>query len=213
MTPGALRRAIQRRPSGDTTQPAERCDLCSEAVPQQHRHVLDEPRGALLCACQACVLLFHRDAAGAGHYQLVPDQRTRLPELAADDLGVPVGLAFFVTDSDGTIHARYPSPMGPTHWQIEPETWRTAQQRCPPLRDMAPGTQALLINTARGAREHWIVPIDDCYRLVALVRQEWRGLSGGSRVWPAIDRFFADLARRPGSPLRTHHENRQEMEA
>jgi hypothetical protein len=37
------------------------------------------------------------------------------------------------------------------------------------------------------------VPIDDCYRLVALIRQEWRGLSGGTTVWPAVDRFFTEL--------------------
>ena len=38
-----------------------------------------------------------------------------------------------------------------------------------------------------------IVPIDDCFALVTLVRREWRGLSGGTRVWPEIDRFFAAL--------------------
>jgi hypothetical protein len=26
-----------------------------------------------------------------------------------------------------------------------------------------------------------------------VIRQEWRGLSGGSRVWPAVDRFFEEL--------------------
>jgi hypothetical protein len=53
--------------------------------------------------------------------------------------------------------------------------------------------EALLINTARGAREHWIVPIDSCYRLVAVVRREWSGLSGGGTVWPAVEAFFAAL--------------------
>jgi hypothetical protein len=53
--------------------------------------------------------------------------------------------------------------------------------------------QALLINTTRGAQEHWIVPIDDCFRLVTVIRGEWTGLSGSDRVWPAIDRFFAGL--------------------
>ena len=24
---------------------------------------------------------------------------------------------------------------------------------------------------------HWIVPVDDCYRMIALVRREWRGSS------------------------------------
>jgi hypothetical protein len=71
--------------------------------------------------------------------------------------------------------------------------WREAVRRCPDLDRIAPGTQALLVNAARGRSEHWLVPIDDCYRLVGVIRQEWRGLSGGSRVWPAVDRFFEEL--------------------
>jgi hypothetical protein len=205
VTTGALQRVIHRSSSraGVTGQ---RCDMCSAAVQEQHRHVLDEQRGELLCACQACALLFQHDAAGRGHYRLVPDRRVRLPELAPQELGIPVGLAFFVTRVDGSVSAHYPSPMGATQWKIEREVWEGMQKRCPQLRDLTPGVQGLLVNTARGAREHWIVPIDDCYRLVALVRREWRGLSGGSQVWPAIERFFADLDRRPaGSPLRAAH--------
>jgi len=55
------------------------------------------------------------------------------------------------------------------------------QERCPTLRDLVPGIQALLVNTVRGAREHWIVPVDDCYRLVALVRREWQESAGDDR--------------------------------
>jgi hypothetical protein len=201
VTAGALQWIIQR-PFAHPAAAGERCDMCSAAVPDNHRHVLDEQRDELLCACQACTLLFQREAAGRGHYRLVPDRWVRLPELSPHDLGVPVGLAFFVTRTDGSVVAHYPSPMGATRWDVERETWQRIQGRCPPLRDLVPGVQALLVNTARGAREHWIVPIDDCYRLVALVRREWKGLSGGSRVWPAIERFFAGLDRRPGSPLR-----------
>jgi hypothetical protein len=200
-TAGALRRVIRRRP-GRPAASADRCEMCSAALPERHRHVLDEQRDEVLCVCQACTLLFQRAAAGRGHYRLVPDQRIPLPELSPHDLGVPVGLAFFVTRPDGSTIARYPSPMGPTQWEIAAEAWQAMRERCPALQDLAPLVQALLVNTARGAREQWIVPIDDCYRLVALVRREWQGLSGGGRVWPAIEQFFADLDRRPGSPLR-----------
>lgn len=199
--PGALRRVI-RRPSGRSGAASERCDLCRVPVPEQHRHVLDEQRDELLCTCQACTLLFQREAAGRGHYRLVPDRRVRLPELSLRELGVSVGLAFFVTRADGSVVAHYPSPMGATRWEVDSEIWRGVQNHCAPLQDLTPGVQALLVNTARDAREHWIVPLDDCYRLVALVRREWKGLSGGSQVWPAIERFFADLASPPGSPLR-----------
>ncbi|HVD58110.1 MAG TPA: DUF5947 family protein, partial [Thermoleophilaceae bacterium] len=57
-----------------------------------------------------------------------------------------------------------------------------------------PDVEALLVNRARGARQHFIVPIEDPYRLVALIRSRWRGLTGGQEVWEGIESFFADLA-------------------
>ncbi|WP_309147845.1 DUF5947 family protein [Streptomyces sp. NTH33] len=59
-----------------------------------------------------------------------------------------------------------------------------------------PEVEALLINTVQEFDHHWIVPIDDCFRMVATVRREWRGLSGGGRVWPAVQEFFAELTER-----------------
>jgi hypothetical protein len=108
-----------------------------------------------------------------------------------------VGLAFFVRDPGGGVVAHYPSPAGATRWEVEPATWAAMVARCPDLGSLAPRTQALLLNTARGRSEHWLVPVDDCYRLVAVIRQEWRGLSGGSTVWPAVDRFFEELTPVP----------------
>jgi hypothetical protein len=51
----------------------------------------------------------------------------------------------------------------------------------------------VLLNSARGSRERWLAPIDDCYRLVAVIRRNWKGLSGGRDVWPAVGEFFAGL--------------------
>lgn len=189
MTSG-LRRLIER--PADAADGAERCELCGLAVPGEHRHVLDERHGEPRCVCQACGILFERDAAAEGRYRLIPGARLPVPEFVAADLGVPVGLAFFVRQPGGGVVAHYPSPAGATRWEVEPGAFERA---CPAVRDMVPGVQALLVNTARGRREHWLVPIDDCYRLVALIRREWRGLSGGSEVWPAIDAFFAELDR------------------
>jgi hypothetical protein len=42
----------------------------------------------------------------------------------------------------------------------------------------------------------YIVPIDLCYQLVGLIRAEWRGFSGGTEAWAAIDRFFGELEAR-----------------
>jgi hypothetical protein len=44
--------------------------------------------------------------------------------------------------------------------------------------------------------EYFIAPIDECYRLVGLIRANWKGLSGGSEVWTEIGRFFSDLRSR-----------------
>ena len=56
--------------------------------------------------------------------------------------------------------------------------------------------EALLVNRAKGAREHFLVPMDECYSLVGLIRIHWRGFSGGQEVWEEIDRFFEALKGR-----------------
>jgi hypothetical protein len=58
---------------------------------------------------------------------------------------------------------------------------------------MQPDVEALLVNRARGARQHFLVGIDHCYRLVALIRTRWRGFTGGREVWEELGRFFDDL--------------------
>ena len=194
---GALGRVI-RRAGGRPEPVGERCDLCAVELPDQHRHLLDTERREIRCVCPACSLLFSREGASDGHYRLVPRRRLRLPEVDTRSLGVPVGLAFFIPRSDGTVDAHYPSPAGATRWDVDQAAWRDVVARCALLADMTPEVEALLVNIARGHSDHWLVPIDDCFTLVSLVRQEWRGLSGGTRVWPGIDRFFADLAEQRG---------------
>jgi hypothetical protein len=196
-----VRRSATRQPD-----PAERCDFCALPVPPGHRHVLDLGRGELQCTCRACSLLFTREAAGQsssrrGHYRLVPEERVRLSEFSPAELGVPVGLAFFVKQEDGAVLAHYPSPAGATRWEVDADAWAQAARRIPALARLAVQVQALLVDTTRGSAERWIVPIDDCYRLVALVRREWTGLSGGVRVWPEVRRFFDDLGTRSTRPV------------
>lgn len=192
---GALGRAI-RRPRGDVAPVGDRCDLCAVALPQPHRHMLDTTSQEIGCVCQACSLLFNLEAASQGHYRLIPRRRLRLPDVPTARLGVPVGLAYFIPRSDGTVDAHYPSPAGPTRWEVDADAWHDLEVSCPLLAGMKPEVEALLVNTTRGRCEHWIVPLDDCFALVAVVRREWRGLSGGSTVWPEIDRFFAGLTER-----------------
>jgi len=209
VTAGALTRVI-RRPSPVSTAAAaaaERCDLCGSRVgpspanqpgPQagRHRHVLDLAADEPRCVCRACLTLFDRDGAGGAQLRLVPTRYERLPALPPDVLGVPVGLLFVVVDDGGRALAQYPSPIGATRHEIDPPAWAAARAACPALATLQPRVEALLIDTARGADERWIVPIDACFRLVAVLRREWTGLSGGSTVHPAIREFFAALPTR-----------------
>ena len=69
----------------------------------------------------------------------------------------------------------------------------------PVLRELAPDVEALLINRVSGARDYFRVPIDECYKLVGLIRTHWRGLSGGTEVWKEISRFSQSLKDRGGA--------------
>lgn len=194
-----LKRLAQRPSERSRPDPAERCELCGLEIPTAHRHLLDLEHRSLLCACRACSTLFDRSAAGGGHYRLVPDRRLRLEDFELADelwerLRIPVEMAFFFRNSDaGRVVAFYPGPMGATESRLGLDAWEEMEQANPILAQLEPDVEALLINRARGARSCWLVPVDDCYRLVAVIRTRWRGFSGGKEVWLAIDRFFVEL--------------------
>ena len=197
-SPG-LRRLAQARTIEAPPPALERCELCGEPIPSAHRHLLHLHSRELLCACRACSLLFDRRAAGDGHYRLVPQRRLRLEglELSEPDweqLRIPVAIAFFTRDSAaGRMLAMYPSPIGATESHLELPMWEALERAHPVLETIAEDVEALLVNRARGARRQWIVPIDDCYRLVAVIRTSWRGFTGGSEARLALERFFDDL--------------------
>jgi Family of unknown function (DUF5947) len=210
------------RGSAAATQAAqERCELCGEPIAPEHRHLLDLRSRELMCTCRACALLFDRRAApvhspagadvvagetrwasGVGRYRLVPDRRLRIDDLQLDDLAweelrLPVEMAFFFWSSaEGRVMAFYPSPMGPTESLLRLEAWAQIEAANPVLETMEPDVEALLVNRARGARRHWLVPIDECYSLVGLIRLHWKGLTGGKEVWTEIGRFYDALDRR-----------------
>jgi Family of unknown function (DUF5947) len=194
--------AHQRRETGAEPGPPpqeERCELCGAPLEGDHRHLVDLASRHLLCACRACSLLFDRRAAGGGHYRLVPDRRVRLDDFALDEvtweqLRIPVDMAFFFYSSAAErVMAFYPSPMGATESRLELTAWLDIARANPVLETMERDVEALLVNRAGERRGHWLVPIDDCYRLVAVIRTGWRGFSGGKEVWLEIGRFFEDL--------------------
>lgn len=190
------------RPAPPAPAAGERCELCGTPIPEEHRHVADVERRSLLCACRACVILLGRDGAGGGHFRLVPERRRRLPGFRLDDarwaaLQLPVELAFFFRSTPaGRVVALYPGPLGATESQLALDAWGELERENPVLAGLEPDVEALLVNRSHGRREHFLVPIDDCYALVALIRSRWKGLAGGSEVWLEIERFFDVLRTR-----------------
>jgi hypothetical protein len=201
--PARLAELAQRAPAGvPGSSREERCDLCGEPLSPGHRHLVDVESRRLLCACRACVVLFDRPGAGGGHLRLVPTRRQRLDGFRLDasdweQLRIPVQMAFFFRSSAaGRVVALYPSPMGATESLLQLDAWSLLAAANPQLGELEPDVEALLVSHARGMREHWRVPIDDCYELVGLIRSNWRGFGGGEQVWSELERFFDDLSSR-----------------
>ncbi len=182
--------------------PGERCELCGEPIGPGHRHLLDLRDRELLCTCRACSTLFDSGASGGGHYRLVPERVLRLDEFELADvtwesLRIPVDIAFFFRrGAERRTVAYYPSPMGPTESHLGLAAWAEVEAANPVLATMADEVEALLVDRVRGARRQWLVPIAECYRLVAEIRVGWKGLGGGREVWEAIEAFFDSLDER-----------------
>src|SRR5919199_6038092 len=180
----------------------EHCDLCSEPIPPEHRHLLNVSTREIMCACRPCSILFDREAASEGRYRLIPDRRLFLEGFEMSDaqwesLRIPVDMAFFFYSTPAErVVAFYPSPMGPTESLLKLKTWEELEESNLVLKGMERDVEALLVNRVRGARAHFLVPLAECYSLVGLIRSHWRGLSGGREVWEEIGRFFEELRKR-----------------
>lgn len=175
----------------------ERCELCSADLAETHAHLIELSSRKLVCACDACAILF--DSRGAGKHRRVPRRVQCLADFRLSDdiwaeLHLPIDLAFFLYNTAaGRVVALYPSPAGATESLVTLEAWQTLVEDNPILREFQPDVEALLVNRIGEAREHYRVGVDKCYELVGLLRTHWRGLSGGSAVWEAIGRFFTNL--------------------
>ena len=182
--------------------PAERCELCATPLAGDHQHLLDAPSRKLLCACDACAVLF--SAQGGTKYKRVPRRVQFLRDFSLTDarweeLRLPINMAFFFYSTpDLRTLALYPSPAGATECQLPLDGWNDIVQENAVLAEMEADVEALLVNRLGHARgfsspEYYVAPIDECYRLVGLIRSNWRGLSGGSEVWREVAGFFAGL--------------------
>jgi len=182
----------------------EKCELCSLALRPDHLHLIELAQRKLICACDACALLF---SGPSKKYRRVPRRIQTFPSFQLSDaewngLMVPINMVFFFKNSvENRVVAMYPSPAGATESLLELESWNEIVSHNPALNEMEPDVEALLVNRlgySRGysAPEYYQIPIDECYKLVGLIRAYWSGLSGGAEVWQQIGEFFRSIKER-----------------
>jgi Family of unknown function (DUF5947) len=190
-------RQFARRP-----RTVERCELCGADLSPDHGHLVELARRKLLCSCEACAILF--SGKGAPKYKRVPRQVSLLADFRMtdgqwDSLMIPINMAFFFKNSvEQKISVLYPSPAGATESMLSLETWVDIVSDNPVLSQMEYDVEALLVNRVSysgGAAEadYYLLPIDECYKLVGIIRTHWRGLSGGTEVWQELAQFFNGL--------------------
>lgn len=180
----------------------ERCEMCSEPIPDAHQHVVNVAGRQLLCVCRACYLLFV-DPRAELRYRAVPDRYLAFPDFALDRraweaLQIPVGVAFFFTNSAlGRVVAFYPGPAGATESELDLDAWNAVAGADPRAGLPAADVEALLVRVPGSAQpDSFLVPIDACYEFVGRLRLLWRGFDGGQQVRAFIDEFFARIAAR-----------------
>jgi hypothetical protein len=187
----ALRRFVRRSAN------LEKCELCSVELAYEHQHLIEPASRKLLCACDACTILFSNQE---GKCKRVPRsirflKNFQMTDAQWESLLIPINMAFFFYSSPvGKIVAFYPSPAGPTESLLPLESWQEILEANPILKTMEADTESLLVNRIKQTdAQYFIVPIDKCYELTGLIRAHWRGLGGGTEVWKKIETFFAKL--------------------
>lgn len=176
----------------------ERCEVCTEAISDEHGHLVDLEARNLMCACRGCYLLFTSEGAGGAHFRAVPERYLAFSDFELspaqwESLQIPVSVAFFFLNSSlGRVAAFYPGPAGATESELPLDTWQEVVEANPQLATMQPDVEAFLVRAEsnRGGAACFLVPIDACYELVGYLRRLWRGFDGGREAHDELDSFF-----------------------
>ncbi len=179
----------------------EKCELCGRPLSDEHRHLLELNERRILCACEPCMAMKSgmENYCPVGARTLWLDDFVFPGELWAS-FQLPVGLAFFMrsTGTDSLV-ALYPSPAGATECELNLESWDKLVELNPILKDLEADAEALVVNRISDSNQHAIVPIDECYRLVGLIKSTWQGISGGSAIEDAVPKFFDYVRHKAGA--------------
>jgi hypothetical protein len=198
-----LNRIRSNRPAPEPA--SERCEMCNESIADEHQHVVNVAGRQLMCVCRACYLLF-TDADADLRYRAVPDRYLAFGDFALDRLAwealqIPVGVAFFFTNSAlGRTVAFYPGPAGATESELDLDAWNALRAADARVDLLADDVEALLVRVPEDQEnaepQTYLVPIDACYEFVGRLRMLWRGFDGGQQAREFIDGFFAQIAER-----------------
>jgi hypothetical protein len=110
---------------------------------------------------------------------------------------IPIGLAFLMRSSvSGGIVALYPSPVGATESELDLTAWDALCAANPVLDQLEPDAEALIVNRTADEHQYAIVPVDQCYRMVGLIKSHWEGITGGRGVEDAVGEFFERVRAR-----------------
>lgn len=189
----ALRR-LQVRELPDGPQPLEaNCELCGTTMPEDHRHLLQMEERRIVCVCEACWALRSGDAEfrPTGSRFLWLEGFTLPGELWAR-FGIPIGLAFFLRGAGG-VAALYPSPAGATESELDMSAWDALVSLNPVLESLETDGESLIVNRLADPPQYAVVPVDEAYRLVGLIKANWQGITGGAAVEQVIAGFFEEL--------------------
>jgi hypothetical protein len=172
-----------------------RCELCPISLPAEHKHLLDLDERRIVCVCPTCWSMRSGDA----RYRPTGSRTLWLSDLnLSDDLWaafqIPIGLAFFLrSTAGGHVVGLYPSPAGATECELDLDAWEQLVAANPVLEDLDPDAEALIVNRLSTPHVHAIAPLDDCYRLVGIIKASWEGISGGAALEEAVRGYFDDL--------------------
>jgi hypothetical protein len=190
-------RRFARRPPSRRPPPGDgpRCELCPLSLARDHKHLLDLEERRIICVCPTCWSI----RSGEARYRPTGSRTLWLEPFALSDeqwaaFQIPIGLAFFMrSTTTGAIVGLYPSPAGATECELDLDAWDRLVEANPVLEDLDPDAEALIVNRLAAPHVFAIAPLDDCYRLVGIIKSTWEGITGGSAMESAVQQYFDDL--------------------
>jgi len=198
--PSTLVAGLGRLARPEPVEEQEKCEVCGSSIAVDHRHLLELGERRILCSCEPCIAM----RSGLENYcpvgtRFVWLENVEFPNELWAAFQLPIGLAFFFRSTGvNAVVALYPSPAGATESELHLESWEKLVGLNPILENLESDSEALVVNRMGEAHQHAIVPIDECYRLVGLIKSTWEGISGGPAIENSVPKFFEYVRHKAG---------------